>query len=43
MDWITDQIAIGSFIDAKNPPIYIDANLCQKRDCCRGRKDCMRM
>ena len=39
MDWITKQIAIGNFIDVKNPPGNIDAILCLKDDCCKGRKD----
>jgi protein-tyrosine phosphatase len=34
MDWITDQIAIGNFLDAQNPPAGIDAILCLKPQCC---------
>ena len=35
MDWITDHIAIGNFIDAKNASKNeIDAILCVKPECC---------
>ena len=35
MDWITDQIAIGNYIDAAGPlPDAVDAVLCLKQDCC---------
>lgn len=35
MDWITSQIAIGNFIDARNAsPSEFDAILCLRADCC---------
>lgn len=35
MDWITDHIAIGNFLDAKNvSKKEIDAILCLKPECC---------
>jgi len=35
MDWITDYIAIGNFIDAKDASKdEVDAILCVKPDCC---------
>jgi len=40
MDWITDQIAIGNYLDAAAPPAGVDALLCLKADCCdEGRED----
>ena len=40
MDWITSQIAIGNFIDAKNAsPIDIDAILCLKTGCWEENDD----
>ena len=35
MDWITANIAIGNFIDARNVrPSDVDAVLCLKEECC---------
>ena len=35
MDWITENIAIGNFIDAENATKdEVDAILCLKSDCC---------
>jgi len=35
MDWITENIAIGNFIDAENATKdEVDAILCLKPDCC---------
>ena len=39
MDWITDHIAIGHFLDAQSLPAGIDAVLCLREDCCDGRTD----
>jgi len=39
MDWITDRIAVGNFIDAEKPEAALDHILCLKPDCCRGRTD----
>ena len=39
MDWITDQLAIGNFVDAESLPDGIDAVLCLREDCCDGRTD----
>ena len=39
MNWITENIALGNFLDAQNPPAEIDSILCLKPDCCQGRKD----
>ena len=39
MDWITDQLAIGNFLDAQSLPADIDAVLCLREDCCDGRTD----
>jgi atypical dual specificity phosphatase len=43
MDWITENIALGNFIDAKNVSKNdVDAILCLKPDCCNdadGRFD----
>ena len=40
MDWITEQIAIGNFIDAQNALNEVDAILCLKENCCdEGRVD----
>ena len=38
MDWITDNIAIGNFIDAEKASGKVDAVLCLKPDCCS--EDC---
>lgn len=38
MDWITENIAIGNFLDAQNPE-GIDFILCLKPDCCTERED----
>ena len=37
MDWITEQIAIGNFIDAQNVvvgEVNVNAILCLKPNCC---------
>ena len=34
MTWITDQIAIGNYIDAQNIANEVDAILCLKENCC---------
>ncbi len=39
MDWITDQIAIGNFLDAESLPDVVDAVLCLREDCCDSRTD----
>ena len=39
VDWITDQIAIGNFQDARNLPPGIHAVLCLIEDCCADRVD----
>lgn len=40
MDWITENIAIGNFLDAKKVPSVIDAILCLKEGCfCQSRED----
>jgi protein-tyrosine phosphatase len=40
MDWITDQVAIGNYLDAATLPPGVDAVLCLKEDCCdEGRED----
>jgi len=39
MDWITDQLAIGNFLDAQSLPGGVDAVLCLREDCCDGRTD----
>lgn len=39
MDWITDQIAIGNFLDAQSLPEEISAVLCLLEDCCHDRTD----
>ena len=39
MDWITDQIAIGNFADARELSAAIDAVLCLKHGCCDDRED----
>lgn len=40
MDWITDNIAIGNFIDAKNvQKTEVDAILCLKDNCCHEDND----
>ena len=38
-DWITDQIAIGNFLDAESLPDGVDAVLCLREDFCDGRTD----
>ena len=38
MDWITPQIAIGNFLDAKRISTEIDAILCLKGHCCEERR-----
>ena len=43
MDWITPQIAIGNFEDAKavgtSPDCAVDSILCLREDCCEDRDD----
>jgi len=39
MDWITQQIAIGNFVDAQNAAGCVDHILCLKPNCCAGRTD----
>jgi protein-tyrosine phosphatase len=39
MDWITEQIAIGNYIDAINCASDVDAILCLKSNCCDNRTD----
>ncbi|MBA4386896.1 MAG: hypothetical protein C0404_02880 [Verrucomicrobia bacterium] len=39
MDWITDSIAIGNFVDAENPDPKIDFILCLKPECNVERSD----
>lgn len=39
MDWITEQIAIGNFSDARALPAGIDAVLCLIDNCCDERVD----
>lgn len=40
MDWITDNIAIGNFQDARPGYAAVDAILCLKEDCiCKNRED----
>jgi hypothetical protein len=39
MDWITDHIAIGNFVDAENPGPDVDVILCLKPQCCTSRVD----
>jgi protein-tyrosine phosphatase len=39
MDWITDQIAIGNYIDAIECASDVDAILCLKLNCCDTRTD----
>lgn len=40
MDWITEQIAVGNFLDAAVLSGEIDAVLCLKENCCdEGRLD----
>ncbi len=34
MDWITEHIAIGNFLDAANPEPGVDFILCLKPECC---------
>jgi len=39
MDWITNNIAIGNLVDAKQPDLDVDFILCLKPDCCTDRSD----
>lgn len=40
MDWITENIAIGNFIDAQNASADdLDAIICLKPDCCDEVKE----
>jgi protein-tyrosine phosphatase len=39
VDWITDHIAIGNFLDAQSLPDGIDAVLCLREGCCETRSD----
>lgn len=39
MDWITDNIAIGNYVDAQNPDLCVDFILCLKPGCCLDRSD----
>jgi protein-tyrosine phosphatase len=39
VDWITDHIAIGSFLEVQSLPDGIDAVLCLREDCCETRSD----
>ena len=39
MDWITNNIAIGNYVDAQNPDLRVDFILCLKPDCCFDRSD----
>lgn len=39
MDWITDQIAIGNFVNAREIPPEIDAVLCLAGECVRNCGD----
>ncbi len=40
MDWVTKQIAIGNYLDAKNAsPAEVDAILCLRPDCCDEDSD----
>ena len=34
MDWITENIAIGNYLDAEQPGDKVDAILCLKENCC---------
>lgn len=34
MDWITDKIAIGNYLDAQEAVGKVEAILCLKEDCC---------
>jgi protein-tyrosine phosphatase len=34
MDWITENIAIGNYLDAEQPDDKVDAILCLKENCC---------
>ena len=38
MDWITDQIAIGNYLDAQAVSPELDAILCLKEHCCDERR-----
>lgn len=38
MDWITDKIAIGNFLDAKNHALEVNAILCLKANCCDEKR-----
>ena len=37
MDWITDRIAIGNFLDVEQAHGQVDHILCLKPDCCAER------
>ncbi len=39
MDWISENIAIGNFVDAQNAAGCVDNILCLKPDCCAGCTD----
>ena len=39
MDWITDQIAIGNYLDAQSLPPEVTAVLCLRDNCCTDRDD----
>jgi hypothetical protein len=39
MDWITEQIAVGNFVDALLLPPEVDVVLCLKPGCCEHRED----
>jgi len=39
MNWITNNIAIGNFLDAKQPDPDVDFILCLKPDCCSDQSD----
>lgn len=39
MDWLTSHIAIGNFKDAQDGASEVDAILCLKPECCKGRDD----
>ena len=39
MDWITDQLAIGNFLDAQSLPEGVGTVLCLRQDCCDGCTD----
>jgi protein-tyrosine phosphatase len=39
VDWITDHIAIGNFLDAQSVPPEVTAILCLRENCCEDRDD----